>query len=308
MKKKNALFLLEICIGICFLLFSACGQETTAPKDRPVVSTSFYPVYLLALSVAEGTDAITLKNMAQPQTGCLHDYQLTTGDRKLIYDSDLFIINGAGMEAFLSDALLADAMPIILDTSIHAELLEEHTGHSHGGGEEEEEGNAHIWLSIPNAVKQIETIADAFSKLDSKNANLYQKNAEALTGSLLSLWQETTDRHTKVQKVGIFHEGFPYLIAPFSLEADICLYADENDMPTAREIALAIDTIQKEHITLLFAADDLGRPVAETIARETKAKLVILDPITSGTAESGAYLASIQKNYQLIEEALYEYP
>ena len=91
MKKKGlVLFLLSA------LLFSACGTEKnkTEETDKLTVVTSFYPVYLLAQEIVQGAEGIRLENMAQPQTGCLHDYELSISDMKLLETADIFIING----------------------------------------------------------------------------------------------------------------------------------------------------------------------------------------------------------------------
>ena len=47
-------------------------------------------------------DGITIRNLAAPNTGCLHDYQLSTGDMKVLNKADVFLINGAGMESYLT--------------------------------------------------------------------------------------------------------------------------------------------------------------------------------------------------------------
>ena len=91
MKKKGlVLFLLSA------LLFTACGTEKnkTEETDKLTVVTSFYPVYLLAQEIVQGAEGIRLENMAQPQTGCLHDYELSISDMKLLETADIFIING----------------------------------------------------------------------------------------------------------------------------------------------------------------------------------------------------------------------
>ena len=58
-------------------------------------------MYVLAENLTEGIDGIQVTNLTENQTGCLHDYQLTTSDMKLIDEADAFIINGAGLETFL---------------------------------------------------------------------------------------------------------------------------------------------------------------------------------------------------------------
>ena len=102
MKKKLSVLLLALAV-----LLAGCGKQidTTENREKLQVVTSFYPVYLLAQAVMEGAEHVELKNMAQPQTGCLHDYELTISDMKLLEGADVLIINGGGMENFLTQAL-----------------------------------------------------------------------------------------------------------------------------------------------------------------------------------------------------------
>ena len=73
------------------------------------VVTSFYPIWLLALNLADGVPGLEVRNLAAPDTGCLHDYQLQTGDMKTLAEADLFLVNGAGMESYLD--LVYSAFP-----------------------------------------------------------------------------------------------------------------------------------------------------------------------------------------------------
>ena len=81
-------------LGLCLLLPCVSLSET--------VTASFFPIYLFASNLLAGTEGIALHSLAQPQTGCLHDYQLSSGDLRALSDTDVFLINGAGMEGFLS--------------------------------------------------------------------------------------------------------------------------------------------------------------------------------------------------------------
>lgn len=71
--------------------------------------------------------------MAQPQTGCLHDYQLSSGDMRKLNQADLFIVNGGGMESFLDNALELFPDLNIIDTSEGVTKLDE-PEHEHSEG------------------------------------------------------------------------------------------------------------------------------------------------------------------------------
>ena len=77
-------------------------QEQTDGQELTVV-TSFYPMYIAAENVIGDADGVRLENLSEPQTGCLHDFQLTPEDMVLLSKADVFIINGGGIENFLSE-------------------------------------------------------------------------------------------------------------------------------------------------------------------------------------------------------------
>ena len=71
-----------VAFGCTFFIYQKQGKNAKA-EDLTVV-TSFYPMYIAALNVCDGVEGIHLENLSEPQTGCLHDYQLTPEDMKLL--------------------------------------------------------------------------------------------------------------------------------------------------------------------------------------------------------------------------------
>lgn len=78
-------------------------KNTDEADDILTVVTSFYPMYIAALNIVDGVEGVRLENLSEPQTGCLHDFQLTPEDMKLLSTADVFVINGGGIESFMSD-------------------------------------------------------------------------------------------------------------------------------------------------------------------------------------------------------------
>lgn len=80
-------------------------KQEQAKGGNLLVVTSFYPMYVATENVIGDVEGVTLENLSEPQTGCLHDYQLTAADMKLLSKADVFIVNGGGIESFLSDVV-----------------------------------------------------------------------------------------------------------------------------------------------------------------------------------------------------------
>ena len=195
----------------------------------------------------------------------------------------------------------------IVDTSTGSVTLagDDH-GHAHEGEEDgEEEVNAHIWLNPSNGVKQAEVICDALSQADPANADKYAANTATFAESMESvIAQAEAINAAPGIEVAVFHEGFPYLTDLCGLEVGVGIYADENEEPSAKEMAEAAEEIKEDGIKLLLAADDAGMKYAETLAAETGATVVELNPITSGELNKDVYRLGMERNLQILTEAL----
>jgi len=58
--------------------------EVIKEEDKLKVVTTFYPIYMIGLNIAGQEENIEIKSLTDLNTGCLHDYQLTTEDMKII--------------------------------------------------------------------------------------------------------------------------------------------------------------------------------------------------------------------------------
>ena len=291
--KKN---LLAAAVISAFVL-SSCSEAEPAGLR---VTASFYPIYIIADNVIGDTPGIILENMAQPQTGCLHDYQLTTSDMKKLEDTDIFIINGGGMESFLDNALNLFPELEIVDTSDGVTTLE---GHDHGHSEEHNhENNSHYWMYPENAVVQAENICGALSKICPEYADEFRQNTDAFKESVSGI--ETFDG--KGISVCVFNEAFEYLHLSYGFDVAAVVEMDENETPSAKELAEIITEINEGGIDLLIAADDASKTVADTIARETGAGVVVLDPVLTGDPVPERYTEALNENARILKGSVYK--
>lgn len=125
-------------------------KNTDEADDMLTVVTSFYPMYIAALNIVDGVDGVRLENLSEPQTGCLHDFQLTPEDMKLLSTADVFVINGGGIESFMSDVAKAypklDVVEACEDVALLSEDDDETDGahdHDHDADTESESDHDH---------------------------------------------------------------------------------------------------------------------------------------------------------------------
>lgn len=278
------------------LALSSCSE--TEPSGIRVTA-SFYPVYIIAENVVGEVPGIDLRSMAQPQTGCLHDYQLTTADMRSLEDTDLFIVNGGGMESFLDNALKLFPELDVIDTSAGVTSLE---GHDHGHTDHDHGENSHYWMYPENAVVQAENICGALSEICPEYADEFRQNTDAFKESVSGI--ETFDG--KGISVCVFNEAFEYLHLSYGFDVAAVVEMDENETPSAKELAEIITEINEGGIDLLIAADDASKTVADTIARETGAGVVVLDPVLTGDPVPERYTEAMNENARILKGSVYK--
>ena len=145
MFKKKLGFLLGVMLMLSVAGYAICslaGSKQVKSEEEFLLVTSFYPMYVLAENLTNGVEGVTVANLTENQTGCLHDYQLTSGDMKLLSSADAFLINGAGMELFLDKVIVQKATLPVIEAS-HGIALLEGVAHEHDHGEHAEEADVH---------------------------------------------------------------------------------------------------------------------------------------------------------------------
>lgn len=285
--------LLAAVLLLCTL--SGCVRRT-AEKPSFRVMTSFYPVYIMAVNITNGIDGVQVSDMAGQQTGCLHDYQLQSSDMQALSSADLFIINGAGMESFMTK--VTDQLPklTVLDSSTNVPRITDETG----------EVNPHMWVSISSYIIQVQNIAAGLANADHTHAVQYQKNADVYLKKLENL---RTRMHTALdplpnRNIITFHEAFPYFAKEFDLNIVQTVQREPDSQPSAKELAESIRLIRSSGAKAVFAEPQYEQSAAKIIAQESGASMYSLDPAATGSNDVNAYLDAMEKNMQTLQRAL----
>lgn len=297
-------FIIKFLILILMLLFlSACGNQTvkgekekTTGLDDVVIATTFYPIYIEAANVTKNIPGIKLINLAPPTAGCLHNYQLNPEDLKKLDEADILIINGAGMEDFMDKIISQLPNLKVVDASRDIHLIKD------AGGTY----NPHVWVSITNAIKQVENIGEQLAALDPIRADHYAANTEIYTTKLANL---RVKMHQVIDNVGrrdiiTFHDAFPYFAQEFKINIIAVIESEPGAEPSAAELSETIRIVNETGTKVIFTEPQYGARSAETVARETGAKLYTFDTAVTGKLETDAYLNIMEKNMDILGDAL----
>ena len=295
------------------ILFLAFLLALPAAAWAETVITSFYPIRLFALNLVDGIDGVEVVSLAEPGTGCLHDYQLQTSDMKLLAKADVFLINGAGMESYLSGVFEAfPALPVV-DASAGVALLEDCSGHDHNHGENDHDHtyNAHIWLDARNAILMVNNLAEGLIAAMPEHAEAISANRSAYVLRLTALDEELRAALADVphKDVITFHEAFPYFANAYGLNVVAVVNREPDDALSPRALAELCKTVAGLGAPPLFVEPQYEDMAAQTISRETGAPLYMLDPIVTGPETAfplTLYEDVMRQNLAVLLEALGE--
>ena len=307
-------------------------KNTDEADDMLTVVTSFYPMYIAALNIVDGVEGVRLENLSEPQTGCLHDFQLTPEDMKLLSTADVFVINGGGIESFMSDVAKAypklDVVEACEDVALlseddadsdhdhdhdadtesdsdhdhdHEADAESDSAHDHDHGDE----NAHAWMSVPRYRTMVQTIASRLAEKDAKHADEYYANAKAYDAKLAVLEEKINSIKslTNGLNIIIFHEAYAYVADDFSMNACYLLDLDEERSVSAGEIKQVIGAIKDDGVSVILAEELYGKSMGDTVSRETDVHVIYIDPLNRGEYDKDSYLDGMEHNIELIKEA-----
>lgn len=288
---------------VCFLLLGGCAAPQSQEDQTIEILATTYPLYLFTCTITEGVNHIKVNQLITEQISCLHDYTLSVKDMKLIEKADVIVINGAGLEEFMEDAL-AQSDAVVIDCSEHIELLaaaghEEHHDDHHYHGHYD----PHYWLDLGNADIMLKKLADRLSVLDPSHAGLYGEN---YTNASTLLAKTSAELPTLTCPYLItFHDGFQYLAHAGGLTLLKSIEEESGSEASAAEIKEIIALIQAHQIPAIFTEKNGSDRTANVISRETGVAVYQLDMLMSGDGNDLTdYVNAMQSNYSVILEAL----
>lgn len=289
---------------VAILLFAGCGtgtKETSGFKEKDKISvvTTIYPMQDFVTQI--GGDKVEIINLV-PAGMEPHDFELSTGDMGLLEEADLLVYNGAGMEHFIDKTIqtISNDSIVIVEAAKDVEQIKSEDG----------EQDPHTWLSIQNAKKECEAICNALCEIDKDHEAYYKEHLASYEEKLDGLYAEYEKELSgcKNDTIVVAHEAFGYLCNEFSLKQEGIegLMADsEPDSGRMKEI---IDLCKKENIKVIFFEELVSPKVAQTIADETGATTMVLNPIEGLTKEQEEenldYIGLMRENLEALKVAL----
>ncbi len=281
---------------------SPTGADATH-ASKPVVYASFFPVYDLTKRIVK--DSWDVRTIIQGNQEP-HDFELKAADMARLTKADLIIYNGAGMETFipqLKESMHHDER--FLDVSQGLTLLQ----NKDAKPQDHSSVNPHTWLSIKNALEQLDTLCKKFCALDSAHAAFYQENYQQARAEFEELDKQFADQLRTVPAEKRYfvasHAAFNYLARDYGLTQVAVTGISPDNEPSAAQLAKIAQFVKAHNITTIFFEGSATPKVAETLARTTGARtstLYTMEHLSEDDVNAG-YLQLMKRNLHALMES-----
>lgn len=260
-----------------------------APQTGPGVQVvaSYYPLYDFARQV--GGDKIRLSNMT-PAGAEPHDFEPSAKDLARAQTAAVFIYNGGNLEPWAEKFTQAFSGTVVRAKD-HIDVRSGYD-HEHEAEAEADHGepvdDPHFWLDPVLAQQIVKNIGDGLQRADPANADYYAANAERYSRQLADLDEAFRKglSDCKQRTIIVSHESVGYLTARYNLEAEAITGLSPEVEPSAARLAELTQLVQQKQIRYVFFESLVSRQLADTIARESGAQTLVLDPIEGLTDEA----------------------
>lgn len=292
MNKKIIVIILLVAIAIGIAITASSNKKDNVENNNTKIVTSFYPIYVITANLTQNVPDVEVVNMTETNVGCLHDYTISTSDMKKIENADIYIQNGLGLEVFMDKIVSTYPKLKVIDSSIN--ILNKI--------EDEHETNPHIWTSIENYIKQIETISKKLSQYDEKNAVAYNENC---TKYIQKINEQKQKYESKLQNLNgkkaiCLNEGLEYLLKELKMNVTSVETNHEESTMSAEMLKNLITKMKNENIQIIVVDKDDNIKNAETLANETGAKIYKLDSSLTGELSVDAYINILEANFLVL--------
>jgi zinc transport system substrate-binding protein len=171
-------------------------------------------------------------------------------------------------------------------------------GNSSAAADAPRHPDPHIWLSPPLVRQQAQTIYEALVALDPAGEATYANNLEQFQADIDQLNQTIEDSLANVESRSfmVFHPAWGYFADAYGLEM-IPIEVGGNE-PSAAELSQLIQEAQAKEIEVVFAQPQFSTEDAETIARDIRGEVILINPIAED------WLSNLQQVATTFEQVL----
>ncbi|WP_129124593.1 metal ABC transporter substrate-binding protein [Geomonas oryzae] len=285
------------------LVLPGCSRQERQSGKLQVVTTLF-PLYDFSRTIGGEKAQVTL---LLPPGVEPHSFEPRPEDVVRVNRADLFVYTNAVMEPWAASIIsgLDKGKVTVVEGGRGIPLMQGPVSDRHREGHDDAHegkgGDPHIWLDFDNARTIAKNILAAYVARDPANKAYYEQNAAGLDRQLAALDQRFKETLANCPKKELLHGGhyaFGYLAKRYGLKYISASAVNADAEPTPAKLAELVQIMRREHLGYVYTEELLSPRVAETIARETGAKVLMLRAghnVTKDELQKGVTFVSLME-------------
>ncbi|MFM4825804.1 zinc ABC transporter substrate-binding protein ZnuA [Aeromonas bivalvium] len=272
------------------------------PVRATTVLTTIKPLGFIAAAI---TDGVSEPQVLLPTGASPHDFSLRPSDVRTINKADLVVWVGPELEGFMAKPLASHPHVVTLtqvpgmplfnyatqgahhDGEHEHEHEHEHAAHEHGGYDEGHEGHhhegvdPHLWLGPTQAKVIAKAIATELGKLDPANQARYTANLATFDAKVDAKDKVIAQQMKAVNQKGyfVFHEAYGYWERHYGMSSKGHFTVSPERRPGARTLVEIRKALEEKQASCIYAEPQFSPAVIESVARNTGAKVLLLDEV-----------------------------
>ena len=187
---------------------------------------------------------------------------------------------------------------------------DEHEEGGHDGHDHDYEFDPHIWLDPILVKQQVNVIRDGLIQADPENKEHYEENARIYNNKMDALDMKIGAALSSCQKDTIvpYHNAFTYLGERYDIHIMSLGGMAPDAEASAAEIAEFVDFVKDNDIKVIFSEDLVDPRLAEVIADEANAQVMLFSPLEALSQEEArsnvSYIDKMEENLDSLKVAL----
>jgi len=302
--------LIIVCLAASMIPISVSAEsEPKTEGDIRIVAT-FFPIYLFTKNITAGIENIKVEILLPSTYGCPHDYSVSPDDIRKIHEADIIVMNGLGMEEFLSKILPTEKYNpriIVASEGLKPIKLRYYEGGGSSSGSQHE-NNPHIFASPKEAAEMARTITDSLIQILPQYEDNLKKNGRSYEEALDNLSKEFSDslQNLKNPKIVTVHEVFDYMARDYGFIILDVIEKEPGQEPSAKELISEVNEFRQEGVAALFSEPQYSTRIVDMIGKEVGIPVYSLDPVASGPIDPPLdyYQAMMSQNLTVLMKAM----
>ena len=187
---------------------------------------------------------------------------------------------------------------------------DDHEEGGHDGHDHDYEFDPHIWLDPILVKQQVNVIRDGLIQVDPDNKEHYEENARIYNDKLDALDMKIGSALSSCQKDTIvpYHNAFTYLGERYDIHIMALGGMAPDAEASAAEIAEFVDFVKDNDIKVIFSEELVDPRLAEVIAEEANAQVLLFSPLEALSKEEAgtnvSYIDKMEDNLDSLKVAL----